>query len=792
MSENNVASDKSLQESEDIKNIILQYLRYWPYFILSVLAFLTGAYIYLRYSTPIYNTSAKIKILKDDEGGIDLSGLSKSTTLFNYSKLNLENEIEVLKSRRLINKVISTLDLTTTYYKQLRFREQLLFNKGLPFKLKPVDDSLTLNQNFEITFLDEQSFKISLLEQGESYSYKFGDTISNFTNPIVVYRNLGFTESLASYDKQVYTIYNTSVENKISELSNKISINPLGKSSSILSSSMQGPNKERNEVILNTLVKVFNEDGIEDKRLVSKRTMEFIIDRLQFLESELDTVESGLVGFKEANDVVDVESSVEQLFSKESVSEEKRFEMSTQIAVAEEFENLMQNQDEFALLPANLGIENASINQLTSVYNDLILDRERLLISSTEENPMVLQLNEKLNQLKGNLLKNIDNHLTSLKISFQKFQSREGKYTGEIGTLPQKEKDLRNILRQQEIKERLYLFLLQKREEAALSFAITSPTLKVVDYAFTSNSPIKPSRNLILFGSFFVGLIIPVAFLYVKFLLNTKIYRREEIESRLPAIDILGEIPQLPSSHDKLVHQQDHSILAESFRILRTNLSQIIDKANGKTLKSDSNVVFVTSSIKGEGKTFTAINLSRIIASSGKKVLLLGCDLRNPQLHTYFGMEKEDITGISDYLYNPSKSLESFIKKFQTEFSNLDIIFSGSVPPNPAELLMGKDFKDMVEYLKTKYDYIVVDTAPTIYVTDTFLIANEADVTVYVVKQGLTEKKLMNHIRVIDAKNKLKNISITLNGVSGHTNFGYGYGYAYTETQKKKSIFKFK
>jgi len=786
--EEHVPVESNLAEGDDIKYYIYKYLSYWPLFIISILVFGLGAYFYLKYSTPIYYTSTQIKILDDDESGIDLSGLSNSSALFNYSKVNLANEIQVFKSRRLVRKVVEDLNLNNSYYKINRFTEESLFNQELPFRVLILKESEKALGSFDIEFQNDKEFKISKKNLEEYSNYKLGDTITKFELPIVVYANPGYIGSSSSFVGN-YSFSNSSVESMVSGLAASIDILAIGDRSDILSAGIRGPNKEKNEAVLNTLVRNFNLDGIEDKRLISKNTKEFVIERLKFLEKELDTVESGLVEFKEKNDVVTVESSTSQLFTKEAGSEAERFKVATQIAIAEQFEDFMDDQDSYQLLPANLGIESPVINQLTTNYNQLVLDRNRLLVSSTEENPIVLQINSKLEQLGKNISSNLDNYLDGLRISYQRQGVRENQYTGEINSLPQKEKEIRTIMRQQGIKERLYLFLLQKREEAALSYAITAPTLKVVDFAFTSKSPVSPKKQMIYLGALALGMMIPLGGLYAKFTLNTKLNQREDLDRLIPEVGILGEIPQIGSTEKMILQQKDQSALAEAFRIIRTNLFHFV-KADFKKYREQGNapIIFVTSSVKGEGKTFTAVNLSSIIASSDKKVLLIGCDLRNPQLHQYFNMDK-DIAGVSNYLYNPTKDLRDMIVKSPANFNKLDVLFSGSVPPNPAELLMGKEFSEMIGTLKKEYDYIVVDTAPTIYVTDTFLMAEEADLTVYMTKQNITEKKLVGHIKSIKKNNKLKNIALIFNGVTGRTNFGYGYGYVYED--KRKPFYKF-
>ena len=778
------------EENEDLKFLIFKYLKNWLYFLISAIIFILIAIFYLKYATPIYQTSTSVKVLKDDEGGVDLSGLSASTTLFNYSKVNLENEIQIFKSRRMLGKVIDSLQLTTTVYKEGSLRDELLFGKEIPFKIKylenDVEERSTATFNFSLKFKTNNSFEIHNDERNISVLASLNDTIREFDEDFIIKPTL-FNHKINNSDE--YKIYKIDRNSLLSRLSNEISIEAVGDKSDVLRASVKGANKTRNETILNTLVKVFNQDGVEDKRLISKRTKEFVEERLKILVQDLDTVESGLVEFKKDRGVVNVEASVEELFTKEATSESEKFNIETQLAISKDFRNLLVNQSGYTLLPANLGIESESVNRLTNNYNELISNRNRLLSSSTEENPMVLKLNEELDRIQDNILVSLKTYLQALTTSYQRLRSREGRYTGEINNLPQVEKELKGILRQQGIKERLYVFLLQKREEAALSYAITSPTIKIVDFAYTGSTPISPKRNMILLGAFLIGLGLPFSFLYLKFLLDTKVNNRAEIEKELTGLSVFGEVPQLSNSQSKMLKRNDQSALAEAFRIFRTNLlHQLKFSKNQDPATGNSKVIYVTSSIKGEGKTFTANNLARVIASSNKKVLLIGADLRNPQIHMYYNFDR-NLPGVSDYLFNENLDIRSIIQKDKSDFKNLDILSSGSVPPNPAELLVEDRFEELIDVVKSIYDYVIVDTAPTIYVTDTFLISKYADVTVYVVKQGLTEKKLLHHIKEVNSKKKLNHMALVLNGVVSDTNFGYGYGYVYNDT--KKPFYKF-
>jgi len=361
-----------------------------------------------------------------------------------------------------------------------------------------------------------------------------------------------------------------------------------------------------------------------------------------------------------------------------------------------------------------------------------------------------------------------------LAVSIKNVKSLKQENSSTFSKIPAKEKKLRSIERQQNIKETLYLFLLQKREEASVAKAITTPSIKVVDYAMTNHIPIAPKRSSIYFSALFIGLIITLGIVYIIFLFDTKIHSKLDFDRLSPNIPVVAEIPFI-DEENRIINKNDRSVLAESFRILRTNINYLIPIKN----EGECTVIYTCSSIKGEGKTFVSLNLALTYASMNKKILLLGADLRNPQLHKYIKLNKNRV-GLSNYLYDTTTDWKSLIneKVFYNEF--LSIVFAGSVPPNPAELLSNGRFEEILNILKKQYDYIIVDTAPTILVTDTLLISQLADITVYVTRANHTDKKLLTYSKGLKEQGKLVNVSYVINNVGGERGYGYKYSYGYT------------
>jgi capsular exopolysaccharide synthesis family protein len=792
---------EELKSEGDIKQIIFQYLQYWPWFVVSVFICLGVSFFYLRYTTSIYKTATQIKILKD-EGGLDLSGLQGSSPLFDMSRINLQNEIEVIKSRRIAQKVINNLNLEISYFNSGNIKVSEIWKNEVPFLVKWSNEKefKDMTGSYEVTFTSLTKFEIINLETSFRKSFNPGDTINVEDERFVIDFNPYFDGDLKSIVNSSFIFSKRSIESAAASLAESLDIEVLGEGSEILDISITGQNPQKSEDVLNTLVSEFNEDGVSDKRLVAKRTEEFVIERLVFLVNELDTVESGLVDFKKVNDLITLETSAGLIITKSSEAELRRYEILTQIELTESFKAVILNQDEFELLPANIGINNSNLNAFTESYNQKIIERQKLMVSSTKNNPLIIEANRIMKRLRDNILNTIDGYIKNLNITLDNIQNREQVFDKSFGQLPEQEKQFRVIQRQQVIKEKLYLFLLQKREEAALSNAITAPVIKVVDFAYTPSSPISPKSRVILLASGVIGLLIPFSILFLAFLLDTKLKSKDQIKGYLPNIPIVAEIPMRKKEENTIIESNERSAVAESFRILRTNLNYLSSKKSHHNELPKGQVIIVTSTTKAEGKTFVSLNLANTLVFTSKKVLLIGCDLRNPQLHSYLGLDKNTI-GVSNFLYDDSVKFEDLILKNRMKNSKLDVVLSGQIPPNPSELLLSERFEDMINAAKAEYDYIVVDTAPTILVTDTALISRFADSTLYITRAGLTDIRLMPHINEYYKDKKLINIGLIINGLPetgisaykyGYTyGYAYGYGYNYGEKPSKKKFWKF-
>ena len=558
----------------------------------------------------------------------------------------------------------------------------------------------------------------------------------------------------------------------VASLKKDIIIESVGKESEIISLSLKSTNKEYAENVINELIKVFNKDGIQDRQLIHKRTIDFVNDRYAYLSMELDSIEIVKQLYKVDNNLVDLSAnsaiSLEQSFR----SEESIFSVENQISVTNLLIATLNNSD-LELLPANIGIENAEINSLISDYNQTILERKKLILSAGLNNPSIKQMDNVISDSRSNIIFSLQNHLSQLNNLKAKLSKQYFEYDSRVSDLPEKEKILRAIERNQEIKEALYLFLLQKREEAEVSYAVTEPSIKVVEYAITDNIPVSPKPKIIYLGALLLGLLIPFGVLYLLFLFDTKIYSKDDLLELNIGAPIIAEIPEIVEQSNKMIESsKERSVLAESFRVLSSNLNFILPKET-----KGGKVIMNTSTVKGEGKTFSALNLALTYSSFDKKVLLLGADLHNPQIHKYINVKKT-VLGLTNFLMDKTMNWEAALLKPNSEL-NCDILLGGTIPPNPAQLLSNGNLDILLEQAKSKYDYIIIDTPPSLLVSDTLTISHLADVVLFVTRCNHSDKEVLNFIKDLIKDDKIKNIGLVLNGLGKMNANGYGYGYGY-------------
>jgi capsular exopolysaccharide synthesis family protein len=783
------------QQDENGLNIIGQiffYLRYWYWFLLSALVCFIAVNYYLNHTLPLYETKANIKIIDDSKNTfvLPISGASG----FGKSKVNLDNQIEVLKSHRLLEQVAKSLNLNTQYFSTGYFNNVEIW-KNRPFDVTWLATPLSMeykNIAFEIEIV-ANGYKI-LNQNDIDKVYPFGSKQKIQDVPYVLSLQVG-TDVKSLFDVK-YTIRHVPMKSLVVGLSNSLAIVNNNENSDILNISLAGGNTDKSEAILNELIKQFDADGLNDRRLVSERTIEFVNLRFKSLERELDSIETNKASYKRSNELTFLENDAVTATTGKITSNNDVFQTETQIALSKLLEQTVRSDKKLTLLPTNLGVSNGNVNGLIGDFNTIVLERDRYLVSAGENNPKVKILNSKLLELQSNILASIRAYQQELQTALSQNNFIKRNNSQKFSAIPNNEKILNSIERQRAIKESLYILLLQKREEAAVNLAITSSSIKVVDYAMTNATPIAPKRGTFYLGALLLGLLIPFSIIYTGLLFDDKLHTKEDILKLTKNKIILAEVPHIDSD-DKLTSVNDRSLLGETFRILRTNLTYIFPLQKEKL----GQTLMITSTIKGEGKTFTSLNLSISFSMMNKKVLLIGADMRNPQLHNYLNIKKSE-KGLQNYLSDLTIEWHEIVKKNINGVENLDIIMSGLIPPNPAELLSNGRLETLITEAKKEYDFIIIDTPPTLLVTDTIIISPLVDTTLYVVRADFTPKNILEFSVDLSNRGKLKNMAYVINNVGsnykGYGNsysykysYAYGYGYGYdNEDMTKNSIVK--
>ncbi len=785
--------DVSSQNKIDIKEEVLKYLKHWKWFVLSCILTLTLAYLKIRYATPEYSAEAKIRILDDDSsgGGIDLF---KEIDVFGGNSEVLD-EIELIKSRSNFIEVVKELDLNIKIKAVGNVIDSELYSTP-PVKINFIAADSIIDKaffDFYITLSSSTSFGYNEEEEKDKPSkvFSFGKNIPSPVGNIVI------TPNLVSFDR--YKNKKIKVEIRpIGEVAeaykNKIIVANSDEDSNIVNITLEDPIKEKAKSIIGTLIKFYNKNAIEDKQVIADRTSNFINERIADIASSLSSVDQSAEDFKTEKGVTDIVSEANINLNVGVANQQELANARTQLNIASSIREMVDQQQELDVLPTNIGLSDPTIASTTAQYNQLVLERQRLLKSSNEKNPVIVNLDEQINGLKQSMKSSLNNTVNNLGLTVNSLSGQQARFNSKIYSSPKNERALRDITRKQQTTEQLYLYLLQKREEAQIAVASTSPKSKTIDRPYNpSESPISPKEPVIYLAFIILGLLIPFSYIYVSDLIDNKIHNMHALSKLANNVPVLGELPKLSKKEQKLVMKEGRSVLAESLRIIRTNLDYLIKTKEGE--KGKNNIVFVTSSVPGEGKTFLSSNLSMILASTNKKVLLVGADIRNPKIHSFFSGNNIDKmskakrvkdNGLTDYLFNAELEPKDIITPMLVQNNTIDVIYSGRIPPNPAELLMNKRMGELFSEVSEMYDYVIVDTAPLMVVTDTLLISEYGDSLIYVTRAGITENNAIEFPLKLQEEGKIKGLSFVVNDVST-SNLGYGgkYGYGYGKSTKK-------
>ena len=766
------------EEQINIQEILFRYLIHWPWFVVSVIVCVALAWGYLRLTTPVYNISATV-LIKDEKkgGGANMSSELEKMGLngFVSSSSNIENEIEVLKSRTLAREVVSSLGLFVTYMDEDKFP-----NKEL-YRTSPVLVSLTpqeadrLPQTMEIDMLLQPAGAMDVQVKVGKKEYrkhleKLPAVFPTDEGTVAFFANNDTLSSLRPESvttERHITAYINRPFAVAKGYAGSLLITPTSKATSVVTVSLKNSNTQRGKDYIDKLLEMYNINANNDKNEVAQRTGEFIDERIDIISKELGSTERDLENFKRSAGITDLTSEAQIALTGNAEYEKKRVENQTQINLVMDLKKYLQGSG-YEVLPANVGLQDAGVAGAIDRYNEMVTERKRLLRTSTESNPAIVNLTTSIRAMRSNIQTTLDATLKGLEITKADLIREASRYSRRISDAPTQERQFVSIARQQEIKSGLYLMLLQKREENAIVLAAIANNAKIIDEAQADSTPISPKRMTIYLAALVFGIGIPVGVIYLIGLTKFKIEGRADVE-KLTSLPVVGDIPLADEKMGAIaVFENQNNLMSESFRNVRTNLQFMLE--NGK------NVILVTSTVSGEGKSFISANLAISLSLLGKKVVIVGLDIRKPGLNKVFNLPKKEY-GITQFLTNSTVNLMDLVHHSDIN-KNLYILPGGTVPPNPTELLARDGLEKAVEILRKNFDYVILDTAPVGMVTDTLLIGRVADLSVYVCRADYTRKTEFTLINELAENNKLPNLCIAINGLDlQKKKYGYYYGY---------------
>lgn len=762
-------------EGLDLKQILSRILANWYWIALSVLVCLACANLYVRYKTPNYKISARV-LVNDEKKGAGLSGggdlLGDLGGLLG-TKSTVDNEAEILKTRYLMEQVVKDMNLNITYYRKGTLKKVELYES--PYQVKVVAGADTIKAtDVEVSFLKNNQVAVSadgidtLVALDRSFTIPFVGVVQIIKGTAVPVLD----------EKYAFNIM--SVDSKVIALMDAITVEVKNKQVTIIDLSLTHAIPKKGEDILSKLIEKYVQANLTDKNEVADSTVKFIQNRLAYIGGELGGLEGNIQNFKQENNLADMTEQSKLLVQTTGQYVNDLGKIETQISILKSLQDYLKDEGKNKrVLPSSLIPADLVFNGAVEKYNSLTLERARRLIGVTEANPGIQLMDKEIANARADIESNISTTLDGFLITRNRINGQMKKAEGQVRNVPKVERNYLNLARQQQIKQELYIFLMQKSEETAISKTSNIANSKTIDPPKSEVKPFSPKRMVVYLFGMVAGLVIPLALMYVKDLLNDKIQTKEDI-IRITQVPIIGEISHDEGNDNMVVANSSRSAISEQFRALRTNLSFFFKN-------SDEKVILLTSSMSGEGKSFVAINLGQILALTGKKVLLMELDLRKPGLSAK--LEISNPIGFTNYVTTPELTSNDIVKPLKIQ-ENLFVVSSGPIPPNPAELLLSERTKTLMQELKQQFDYIIIDAPPVGIVTDAQLLASYADVCLYLVRQNYTLKQQLNIVDDLSGSQKMKGLSIVVNDIKATKGYGYGYSYGnYDVTGKELGFF---
>lgn len=746
------------------KKILQQIVTHWWLYLILVLLTTTTAFFYLRYRTPLYQIHAKI-LVKDSKKGSVMPGTEVFQEIDFMTGLNsVDNEVELLKSRTLMEKTVASMQLNATYFVEGAVKKTEVYQSRLPFRLTAQNfDYTTKEKSIWFEPVDSVSFQLEFRNKKSHHFY--GDTINLPLGNLIFARSADYYKNS---NARILVEFMT-FDNAVKQFQDRLHVAPTNKTVSTIDITLSDPVPERGQGIVNTLLSIYDKMNTEDKNRIADSTISFIDDRLAVVSIELSTVEGSIQNFRESNNLTDISSQGKLLLDNANEYVKQLTEQEVQINIVNALSKYLNSED-FKLIPTTLTVQEPTLLALVGSYNTAQIERDRQIQTTGENNPIVKNLNSEIPILKKGILSNLNNVKNSLLIRVKELNSKIANVQKQIGQVPSEERSFLEYSRQQSIKQELYLYLLKKREETAVSKSANINAVRIIDSAKSDAAPYSPKQTLIYAIAVLGGIVIPSILLVFKNLFNNKITSKKDIADVLD-IPIVGEIGNSPAKNGIVVSEHPRHPIAEQFRHLRTNLNYLSTSTNSKARK-----ILFTSSMSNEGKSFLATNLAALLATAGRKTVLIEFDLRKPKISTYFNIKNE--IGISSFVVkrlNPSE-----IIKEVSNIPNLSIISSGPIPPNPVDIITNERISELFEYLSVYFDEIIIDAPPIGIVTDAQLLEKYADVTLYILRQNYTFKQQLEEIHELQTQKRFKNIGIVLNDIrktKGYGNNNYRYEY---------------